>query len=97
VATLEELIAVTRQMKIAAIVVDIHHEVDWDLCAAVSQHVRAQALPVIVISGYVAADGRYRRRAAQCGCAAFMAKPALPADVEVTIERVLSGEQGIEV
>jgi DNA-binding NtrC family response regulator len=97
VATLDELLAFTRAMTVAAIVVDIRHETDWDVCAAVRQHDGAHAIPVVVISGYVAADGCYRRRAAQYGCAAFMAKPALPADLNLTIDRVLSGEHGIEV
>ena len=52
VTTLEELVAFTRQTKIAAIVVDIRHDADWDLWSAVSQHVGAQAIPVVVISGY---------------------------------------------
>jgi CheY-like chemotaxis protein len=80
-----------------AIVVDVRGEEDWEQIDRLHQSGPMRRVPLIVVTGFVVRDGRFRRRAASSGCAAFLAKPSLPDVVERTIDRVMRGEHGIEL
>lgn len=53
--------------------------------------------PVVVLTGWVAPDGRYRHRAFDLGCAAFVAKPCHPRVLAAVLGRVLRGERDIAI
>jgi DNA-binding NtrC family response regulator len=53
--------------------------------------------PVVVLTGWVAQDGRFRRRAFALGCAAFVAKPCHPRVLVSVLRRVLDGERHIAI
>ena len=92
-----EILALTSRLRPAAIVVDVLDDADWEICRALRADVRTAGVPIVALTGWVSASGRYRQRAARCGCAAFIAKPASPKTVENTLERVIRGEHGVEV
>lgn len=92
-----QILALARSVRPAAVVVDVLADADWGICRALRSDVRTAGVPIIALTGWVSADRRYRDQAARCGCAAFIAKPTVPATVENTVERVIRGEHGIEV
>ncbi|BCS34969.1 hypothetical protein TBR22_A41950 [Luteitalea sp. TBR-22] len=53
--------------------------------------------PVVVLTGWVAHDGRFRHRAFGLGCAAFVAKPCHPRVLAAVLGRVLRGERDISI
>jgi CheY-like chemotaxis protein len=82
---------------LAAVVVDVRGPADWCLCEQLRSCPDTARTPLIVVTGYVAPDARFRRLAAQLGCAAFLSKPSLPSTVVEVVARVIDGERGIEV
>jgi two-component system cell cycle response regulator DivK len=92
-----EIIALAGTVRPDAVVVDVLDDDDWDICRALRADTRTVGIPIVALTGWVSVDGRYRERAAQCGCAAFVAKPAVPDTMRSTVERVIRGERGIEV
>ena len=96
-STCNEAITLACERSIGAIVIDIRVAGDWNMCVEFGRNDCTKQVPVVALSGYVAADGRFRRRSSQAGCAAFVAKPALPSDLDAVIDRVMTGETGIEV
>jgi CheY-like chemotaxis protein len=80
-----------------AIVVDVRSEPEWEQIDQLRESGPMRRVPIVVVTGFVLHDGRFRRRAASSGCAAFLAKPSLPDVVEHTIDRVMRGEHGIEL
>jgi two-component system, cell cycle response regulator DivK len=97
VATLRDALALARETRLSAIVVDVRCDDDWRACQRLRRNTVTREVPLVALTGYIAADGRFRRRAARVGCAAFIAKPTLPDTVAAVIDRVIDGEHGIEV
>jgi DNA-binding response OmpR family regulator len=82
---------------VAVVLVDVLAESEWRECAALVAEDALAGVPVVVLTGWVSADGHFRDLTAAIGCAAFIAKPC-PAEVVVRIvEQVRRGERGIEV
>lgn len=65
---------------------------EWSLCGWADD-----GPPVVVLTGWVAGDGRFRRRAFGLGCAAFVAKPCHPRVLVTVLRRVLDGERHIAI
>lgn len=57
----------------------------------------ASGTPVVVLTAWVAADGRFRRLAFGIGCAAFIAKPCDAQVLVAVLRRVLEGERFIAI
>ena len=82
-------------MQFDVLLFDVTLPSEWDTCQAAAQ--RGHTPPLVVITGWFAADGRFRRRAFEAGCAAFIRKPcALHALVEA-VQRVRHGARDVEV
>lgn len=94
-STYDEAITVACERSIGAIVVDIRVDRDWDMCVEFGRNDCTKRVPIVALSGYAAADRRFRRRSSQAGCAAFVAKPALPTDLDAVIDRVMTGESAL--
>jgi CheY-like chemotaxis protein len=72
------------------VLVDVTRWQQWDECRRLTaRHVA----PVVALTGWVAADGRFRRRAFESGCAAFVAKPCHPRAIVSILHRVSAGER----
>jgi DNA-binding response OmpR family regulator len=82
-----------RQCAFDAVIIDVVPPVLWADCRTLAQ--ASPATPVIVITGWVAADKRYRITAFDAGCAAFLAKPSTQELVAEALHRVRQGERGI--
>jgi DNA-binding response OmpR family regulator len=78
-----------------AILLDVTRLEQWSDCGGLG--CRDGAPPVVVLTGWIAADGRFRRRAFAAGCAAFIGKPCHPRVVVTVIRRVLDGERFIAI
>jgi DNA-binding NtrC family response regulator len=86
--------AVLRRMRPDAITFHLgHDESGWTDCAFLLK--MAQPAPVILLTGWVHPDGRTARKAFELGCAAFVIEPCVPDDLASIIERVITGERGI--
>ena len=77
------------------VLVDVTRFDRWSDCATLGH--RDGAPPIVVLTGWVSADGRFRKRAFDAGCAAFIAKPCHPGALVTVLRRVLDGERGIAV
>jgi CheY-like chemotaxis protein len=75
VANAEEALALADAQP-GAIVVDVRSEEDWDEIDRLRRAGYLRHVPLVVLTGWVVRDGRFRRRAALAGCAAFLAKPS---------------------
>jgi two-component system cell cycle response regulator DivK len=93
----DDAAALGRNAPIAAILFDVLTAHDWTACQAIAATDGLAAVPVVVLTAWVAADGRFRRRAEEIGCAAFISKPCAPDLIVSTVERVRRGERGIEI
>jgi DNA-binding response OmpR family regulator len=82
---------------VAAIFVDVLGDPDWADCAELARVATEHATPVIVVTGWLSPDRRFRKRAFDAGCAAFIAKPCPVSTLLSTLQRVATGERGIEV
>lgn len=97
VTVADEAASLARDMRLAAIVVDVRGDGDWAICRALTQLHTTREMPLVVVTGYLTADGRYPGLARRLGCAAFISKPALPRTVIQAVERAAGGERGIEI
>jgi CheY-like chemotaxis protein len=77
------------------VLIDVTTFEHWKDCASFG--LLEGAPPVVVLTGWVAADGRFRRRAFDAGCAAFVAKPCHPRVLVTVLRRVLDGERFISM
>jgi DNA-binding NtrC family response regulator len=82
---------------VAAIFVDVLDEPDWPDCSALARVAAEHAAPLIVVTGWLSPDRRFRKRAFAAGCAAFVAKPCSATTLLTTLDRVAAGERGVEV
>lgn len=93
-ATVERIIG---GAKIAAVIVCVERAGDWLECDTVVRTAKQHQLPVVALTRWASLDGRFRRRAFDLGCAAFVREPC-DTDVLVAVsDRVTAGERHIEV
>jgi CheY-like chemotaxis protein len=78
-----------------AILLDVARPPDWRACAGLASH--SAETPVVAVTGWVADDRRYRKRAFDAGCAAYVLKPCVPDRLAEAVERVRRGERLIEL
>jgi DNA-binding response OmpR family regulator len=84
---------IAKEQAFHTIVVDIMMPSDWDECEVLAREERAPG--IVAITGWIAADGRFRRRAFEAGCAAFLAKPCEPKVLVEAVRRVQRGERNL--
>lgn len=94
-ASVSDALHVVQAGSADVILVDLVSWRQWDDCALLVQ-AQSQS-PVVVLTGWVSADGRFRRKAFARGCAAFVAKPCHPRVLVAVLRRVLDGERHIAV
>ena len=93
VSTLDEARSVLHDRGADIVLMDVTKFQQWTDCGSLGQWEAAP--PVVVLTGWVAGDGRFRRRAFEAGCAAFVAKPCHPRVLVTVLRRVLDGERHI--
>ena len=86
---------VTNGMQFHAILFDVTLPSEWDGCEKLARS--AGAPPVVVITGWFSHDGRFRRKAFDCGCAAFIRKPCQPQTLIEALRQVRQGTSGLEI
>ncbi|MGV3520541.1 hypothetical protein [Luteitalea sp.] len=77
------------------VLVDLTRPAQWDEWGPAG--LGEGSAPVVVLTGWVAEDGRFRKRAFGLGCAAFVAKPCHPRVLVTVLRRVLDGERHIAI
>jgi CheY-like chemotaxis protein len=82
-----------RHIRFDAIVMDVSRPSEWEACEALGR--LENTPPLLVITGWNAPDGRFRRRAFEAGCAAFVLKPCDPGLLADIVARVGRGERNI--
>ena len=93
----EDLIAGVIRTSPSAILVDLLGPQDWQTIAQLKAAPHTQKVPVIVFTGWLSPDRRFRRLARELGCSAFVAKPCDTELLAKTIARAIGGEAGLEV
>jgi DNA-binding response OmpR family regulator len=78
-----------------AILLDVGSPPRWSECTDLAAC--GSGIPVVVVTGWIAGDGRFRRQAFDAGCAAFVLKPCSPASLSEAVRRACSGERRIEL
>jgi DNA-binding response OmpR family regulator len=94
-SSVSEAVKVAESGRADVILVDLVSWRQWDDCTSLGE-TRLRP-PVVVLTGWVSADGRFRRRAFAHGCAAFVAKPCHPRVLVAVLRRVLDGERHIAI
>jgi CheY-like chemotaxis protein len=77
-----------------AVLFDVGREASWGACADLSA--AGGNIPVVVVTGWASADGRFRRQAFAGGCVAFVLKPCCPDVLAEAVRRVLRGDRDVE-
>jgi CheY-like chemotaxis protein len=90
--SLEDTLTLARHTRPAAIVVDVRQQADWQLCQALHNDSATRDVPLVALTAFVTADGRYRQLAEDAGCAAYLAKPSVPSALEHAVDRVIGDE-----
>ena len=93
----DDTLALARAVRPSAIVVHVRKPRDWQVCWRCRRDPIAHQVPLVIVTGYMVADGRCSRLAARVGCAAFLMNPSRPEAVEDIVRRVERGERGIEL
>jgi DNA-binding response OmpR family regulator len=93
VSTLDQARSVLKHRGADIVLMDVTKFEQWNDCGCLGR--LEAAPPVVVLTGWVAGDGRFRRRAFDAGCAAFVAKPCHPRVLVTVLRRVLDGERHI--
>jgi DNA-binding NarL/FixJ family response regulator len=78
-----------------AVVVDVTHPADFDACADLTGV--AAGAPIVVVTGWIASDRRFRDRTFDAGCAAYVLKPCHPETLVEAVQRARNGERRIEL
>jgi DNA-binding response OmpR family regulator len=86
---------ISSGMRFHALVFDVTLPSEWEACRTLAQSDGMP--PVVVVTGWIAADGRFRQSAFDAGCAAFLAKPCDPRTLVDVVSRVQEGERHLEV
>jgi DNA-binding response OmpR family regulator len=95
VSTLDQARSVLEAPGADIVLMDVTSFEQWNDCGCLGG--MAAAPPVVVLTGWVTADGRFRQRAFDAGCAAFVAKPCHPRVLVAVLRRVLDGARHIAV
>jgi DNA-binding response OmpR family regulator len=90
-------IALLQGQRFRAVIIDVDRAGDWPVCQAIAAAAALANSPTIAMCAWTAPDGRYRMRAFDSGCAAFVSKPCSVDTLLRTVERLDSGERRIEV
>jgi DNA-binding NarL/FixJ family response regulator len=90
VNTYEEALQVSRLAPVGAVLFDVEYGDDWESLARFRKSL-SRGLPIVVLSGWLAADRTYRDLARDLGCAGFVAKPASSALVVRALQRAAEG------
>ncbi len=93
VSSLDEAQSELARSEPDLVLYDVSRFSQWDECACLGR--APDAPPVVVLTGWVTEDGRFRRRAFESGCSAFVAKPCHPRVMACVLRRVLDGERRI--
>jgi DNA-binding NtrC family response regulator len=75
------------------VVIDIGRSRNWQDCAAIARH---DCVPVVVVTGWVTPDRRFRDEAFDSGCAGFVAKPCTAETLARAVVRACNGEKRME-
>jgi hypothetical protein len=62
-------------VNVGVVLVDLLHSDEWDYVSRIRDATRAQDVPLIVLTGWLWADGYSRRKARELQCAAILQKP----------------------
>ena len=90
VGTCEEAVKVTDVVPCGAALFDVDGRDDWASLARLRKELSPQ-VPIVALSGWLAADRTYRNLARDLGCAGFVAKPAVAALVIRALQRAAVG------
>jgi DNA-binding response OmpR family regulator len=90
-------VTLLREQPFRCVVVDVEQAADWPGCDAISAAALVAGVPVILVTAWTAPEGRYRSRAFNSGCAAFIRKPCSIDTLLRTVERLDRGERQVEV
>jgi CheY-like chemotaxis protein len=80
--------------RVDVVLLDIGREANWADCARLTG--APDARPVVVVTAWLAGDGRFRARTFASGAAAFVVKPCTGETLADAVRRVRSGERGLE-
>jgi DNA-binding response OmpR family regulator len=95
VSTFDQARSVLEDRGADIVLMDVTSFEQWNDCGCLGS--MEEAPPVVVLTGWVTADGRFRRRAFNAGCAAFVAKPCHPRVLVAVLRRVLDGARNLAV
>jgi CheY-like chemotaxis protein len=70
-----DLVCRVIEMRAAVILYDVVHVDEWEDVTRLRMAPQTRDVPLIVLTGWIWADGRSRRRARELQCAAVIAKP----------------------
>jgi len=86
----EEGLRVARSLRPAVVVLDLAMPVmdGWETARQLRSHEETKRAVIIALTGN--ANAKNRRLAMEAGCDHFIAKPLLPAELDVLIRRVLA-------
>lgn len=90
-------LALLRAQPFRCVVMDVERATDWPASQLIAAAALVAGAPVILLTAWTAPDGRYRARAFDSGCAAFVRKPCSTATLLRTLDRLEHGERHIEV
>jgi hypothetical protein len=88
--TCEEVPEITNFLQLGAVLIDIDGSNGWLRLGRLRQALIPQ-VPIVVLSGRIAADRTYRNLARDLGCAGFVVKPATAETVVRALERAAEG------
>jgi DNA-binding response OmpR family regulator len=77
------------------VLLDLVRPGQWDELRAADA--ATEGPPIVVLTGWVVEDGRFRTRAFSLGCAAFIAKPCHPRILVAVLRRVIDGERHVTI
>ena len=90
VNTCEEAVRLMGLVEFGAALFDVDSRDDWASLAQLRKKLSAQ-VPIVALSGWLAADRTYRSLARDLGCAGFVAKPAAADLVIRALQRAAVG------
>jgi CheY-like chemotaxis protein len=90
VNTCEDAVQAFRLALVGAVLFDVESRHDWESLAHLRKDL-SREVPIVVLSGWLAADRTYRDVARELGCSGFVAKPASPALIARALQRAAGG------
>lgn len=94
-SSIDEARSILEERRVDVVLVDLTRFAQWDEWPPAG--LAHGAPPVVVLTGWVAQDGRFRKRAFGLGYAAFVAKPCHPRVLVTVLRRVLDVERHIAI